>query len=252
MDRVLVIHDDKSFIESAKVSLREKYDLTTTMDFTDAVTLLGREKYEVVVVDLNLLSSLGANNLDGIHVLEAANERNMPCVVVSQFVTNEGVYQALKNYPWIASNVDRINTDGDRLLGLVERAQTHRPDPGTRFQLTGRPFRLGMKRALEEELWGQAGDERSRTARHLEKAAKYMATGGVKGLAHSDARAAAISLATIATALRAGNKLEPSLATWRAWLEGKPGHRDRIRDLILLVAEGLTVDGIELPAFLGL
>jgi hypothetical protein len=240
------------FIHNMRVRLRAQHDVVLTPDFTEADARLRRERYEVAVIDLNLQSSLLANNLDGFHVLEAANERNTPCVVVSQFVAHPEVREALRAYPWVAFPVDRINMDGDRLLGLVEDARRFRPQTRTPFGVAQRPFRLELKRKLEEDLWGQPSDEGSRAARHLEKIAKYLAQARGHGIDAQDGRRAGALLGAIVNDLQRGREIEPAVADWRGWLREHPDYKATIRDLISLIADGLTIGGVSLVEVLEL
>ncbi len=115
MSRILIVEDKESLREVLSKTLRsEGYAVDDSSNGEDAISLLERRGYDLILTDLKLPAA------DGHEVLKAAMESDSstPVIVMTAYGTIEDAVQAMKEgaFDYIAKPVDT-----DHLLLLIER-----------------------------------------------------------------------------------------------------------------------------------
>jgi len=92
--KILVIDDDKIYLEDLAFLLSDQYDITTASDSRRGIELLNKTKFDCVVLDLDMPAYYAdEDDMEGMEVLkkirEKWNKRNMPVIIVSKMDTEE-------------------------------------------------------------------------------------------------------------------------------------------------------------------
>jgi two-component system response regulator PilR (NtrC family) len=121
METILVVDDDQGMRELIEILLaREGYEVKTAADGREAVELLGKVRFDLVVTDLKM------PQVDGIDLLKRVKEVSpeTPVIIVTAFASGETALTAMKEgaYDYLEKNFD-VND----LLGLVRDALRKKP-----------------------------------------------------------------------------------------------------------------------------
>lgn len=152
-ERVLVVEDDMAYW--FEVELGRRYQVEVATSFAGASgRIAGGRRYDVAIVDLQLLSTLDPFNLDGVYVLEQLNKERTPCIVISQYLDDVDLTRALQQeFPWISDFIRKNELFPSLLQRRVKEARSHRPSSifrsrrgKARKELFGR-----LKRKLREQ-----------------------------------------------------------------------------------------------------
>ncbi len=90
---ILVIDDDSSARESLEIILgEEEYDVSSAADGYEGLEIFGKEKTDLVIVDLKM------EGLDGIRVLEQIKnlDRNIPVIIVTAYEDMASIIEAMR------------------------------------------------------------------------------------------------------------------------------------------------------------
>ncbi len=92
-NRILVVDDEKEILISCSKILRDKgYSVTTTTDGAEAIEILKKDPYDLLLVDLKLPGK------DGIEILQMAREidPNLMAIIFTAYATIETAVRAIK------------------------------------------------------------------------------------------------------------------------------------------------------------
>jgi DNA-binding NtrC family response regulator len=114
MDKLLVVEDNKALQEMLASILSEKgYAVKTADDASDALMLLKKESFHVIISDLQM------PGLDGIGFLEKVKHLNIPFILLTAYGSIELAVEKKKK--WAFDFVSKP-VDPDYLFLLVEKA----------------------------------------------------------------------------------------------------------------------------------
>jgi len=118
--RILVVDDDRGMCETLEVVLRKRgFEPRWTTDASEALDMVGRDDFDVVLTDLNM------RGMGGIELCEriVANRPDLPVVVITAFGSLETAIAAIR-----AGAYDFITKppEIDALVVALERAVQHR------------------------------------------------------------------------------------------------------------------------------
>ncbi|MEW6500170.1 MAG: sigma-54-dependent transcriptional regulator [Thermodesulfobacteriota bacterium] len=123
MPRILVADDELSMREFLKILLEsEGYETKLAASGTEALAMLGREPFDL------LLSDIRMPDMDGLHLLEEARRvhQHLPIVLITAYASPEDAVHAMKDgaYDYITKpfKVQEIKN-------IVQAALSHRPPP---------------------------------------------------------------------------------------------------------------------------
>ena len=90
--RILVADDEEGIRESLNLILSEDYDLTFVKDGEETLATLGKERFDVVLLDIKM------PKLDGLEVLKRLRERGSgtPVLVLTAYQSVELAKEAVK------------------------------------------------------------------------------------------------------------------------------------------------------------
>jgi DNA-binding NtrC family response regulator len=114
MNKLLVVEDNRSMQEMLENILNEKgYTVKTADDVADAMLLLKKENFHVIISDLQL------PNVNGIEFLKRIKHLNIPFILLTAFGSIEIAVEAMKEgaFDFVSKPVDP-----DYLFLLVEKA----------------------------------------------------------------------------------------------------------------------------------
>ena len=113
--RILVVDDEPGVRESLRMVLKERYEVTGVVSGNAAIELLGREPFDVVLLDILM------PGLDGLEVLEQLKERGTTAQIIMLTATKT-VKTAVSAMKLGAFDYVTKPFDVDELVLIVERA----------------------------------------------------------------------------------------------------------------------------------
>jgi DNA-binding NtrC family response regulator len=116
LKRVLLIDDEKLFVESlTKVLRRREMSITSTHSGTDALDILSGEAFDVIVLDIKM------PGIDGVATLKAIREKGIttPVIILTGHMDIDRVTEVLKTG---ASEFLLKPCDVDTLVSAIENA----------------------------------------------------------------------------------------------------------------------------------
>lgn len=90
MVKILIVEDDKQYLDSLFVALKRRYEIDTAMSFNSAISLLQKNHYDVVITDgamperdgghVGNHGRLSEEDYRGSHVAEFARSKGIPVI----------------------------------------------------------------------------------------------------------------------------------------------------------------------------
>jgi hypothetical protein len=141
----LLVENNRGWRDWCKAILidAQVHEIDEAGSFVSAQTCLGREKYDLAIIDLRLATSDEANidNLDGALLLDELDSRGLNTVILSGKLTRELNEFIKNNYPSVIRTFDKAEFNREQgnapFRAAVEKAK-HKP---------GEPHRLPPARA---------------------------------------------------------------------------------------------------------
>ncbi|WP_376790421.1 response regulator [Thermoflexus sp.] len=130
--RVLVVEDDPGWQDLYQELLAELgLSCETAPSYAEALAWLERESFAMLIVDLQLASSMNPfGNRDGLRLLQVARRRGLPTIAVSATASAEEVEMAYQNLKVFAF-FDKAAFNRRTFLQFVQQAMSSRPTPPT-------------------------------------------------------------------------------------------------------------------------
>ena len=95
---ILIVEDMRDWREQlASILRRDGYSVTTAANYGEALGVLRRDEYQLVIVDLRLSPS-DENNRDGMILLKDLSDLKIPAIVVTGYSTAEIAREAFRDY----------------------------------------------------------------------------------------------------------------------------------------------------------
>ncbi len=149
--RVLVVEDNPAW-QSIFQELFEDLgcQVFITVSYAEARGWLQRERFDLIVTDLKLVSSVSPwENRDGFHMLRVAREKNVPAIVVSGLATPEEIDRAFEEFG-VFGFFDKEGLQRDSFLQLARTAlQQSQQQPTARSSQGPSPLDALTERQLE-------------------------------------------------------------------------------------------------------
>ncbi len=93
-EKILIVDDEPDMLKLLSMILREKtpYEITTTNNPIEAVELVKKEKFDIVISDLKM------PGLDGIEIIDAVKkvDEDTPVIIVTAYGTVESATEAMQ------------------------------------------------------------------------------------------------------------------------------------------------------------
>jgi len=93
-EKILIVDDEPDMLKLLSMILREKtpYEITTTNNPTEAVELVKKERFDIVISDLKM------PGLDGIEIIDAVKkvDEDTPIIIVTAYGTVESATEAMQ------------------------------------------------------------------------------------------------------------------------------------------------------------
>ena len=176
MNKLLIVDDDAPLLDSLSFVFRGRYDVSTARSAEEAAGLLGRQEFDVLLLDILL------PGMNGIEFLARAREKHphLPVVLISAASSIRPVMKAIErgeaDYIRKPFDIDELRMVVARAIRLgelrrrvaeLERELASRPVPGAP---EGRPMKATLEeyeRALIQKALQRAKGVQTRAARML-------------------------------------------------------------------------------------
>jgi len=118
-NRILVVDDELGPREAIRMILKDRYEVRTAGDGTSALSLIAREKFDVVILDIKM------PDRDGIEVLRIAKEidRDLEVVMITAYATVNTAREAIRHgaLDYLIKPFDKMDVEKVVEKGIARR-----------------------------------------------------------------------------------------------------------------------------------
>jgi len=132
--RALIVEDAGNWVKRHELSLRELGFATVVADdYAEALGRLRRERFEVAVIDLCLMTDAEPENLNGVFLLEHLVEKNIPVIVVTGRSFRKLVDTMYHDFD-VFEILDKLSFNPEKFKEYVLQATRYKPGVTNDFE----------------------------------------------------------------------------------------------------------------------